>query len=122
MKLEGANNADREYFVRHCAEPSLKVLVGKPIVSRSTGSWVIPVSRRFNNAADRFVGVVLATIELDPVNQILTTFEIGHQGALALALSDGTILVRRPFAVENLGKSLAGTPLQQSIATRASDT
>jgi hypothetical protein len=122
VKPDGANNADREYFVRHLADPSLEVRIGKPIVSRSTESWIIPVSRRLNDAEGRFAGVVLTTIEVDHVSRILTTFEIGQRGALALALTDGTILVRRPFAVENLGKSLAGTPLQQAIASRVAGT
>lgn len=122
VKPEGANNADREYFVHHLTDPSLKVRVGKPIVSRSTGSWVIPVSRRINDAAGRFAGVVLTTIEVDHVSRMLATFEIGQQGALALALIEGSILVRRPFAIENIGKSLAGTALQRDFASRAAGT
>ena len=118
----GANNADREYFLHHWKTASLATRVGKPIMSRSTGVWIIPVSRRLNDAMGRFSGVVLATIHVDHVSKLLTSFEIGQQGALTFALNDGTILVRRPFAVENLGKSIAGTALQQDFASRAEGT
>lgn len=117
-----ANNADREYFIHHREASSLATRVGKPIMSRSTGDWVIPVSRRLNDATGRFAGVVLATIQVDHVSQLLKSFEIGQQGALTLALSDGTILVRRPFALENLDKSIAGTALQQDFMSQAAGT
>lgn len=119
---EGRNNADRAYFVDHREAASLAVRVGTPLVSRSSGRWIIPVSRRFNDAAGRFAGVVLATIEVEHVNRLLANFEIGQQGALTVALNDGAILVRRPFAAENLGKTIAGTPLQKDFASRAAGT
>jgi diguanylate cyclase (GGDEF)-like protein len=119
---QGANNADREYFTYHRSNSSLATRVGKPIVSRLTGKWIIPVSRRLNDAAGRFTGVVLTTIDVDHVSQILATFDIGQQGALAVTLRDGTILARRPFAIEDLGKSIAGTPLHRGLMSRTAGT
>lgn len=116
----GANNADRAYFIHHRSDSSLAIRVDKPIVSRSTGVWVIPVSRRLNDAMGRFAGVLLATVNVDHISELLAQFEIGQQGALTFALNEGTILVRRPFAIENLGKSIAGTPLQQTFLSSAS--
>jgi diguanylate cyclase (GGDEF)-like protein len=112
---QGANNADREYFTYHRSNPSLATRVGKPIVSRMTGKWIIPVSRRLNDAAGRFTGVVLTTIDVDHVSQILATFDI-------VTLRDGTILARRPFAIEDLGKSIAGTPLHRGLLSRTAGT
>ena len=37
-----ANNSDREYFISHRDSPSKKVLISKPLKSRSTGEWIIP--------------------------------------------------------------------------------
>lgn len=122
VALKDANNSDREYFIHHRQSPSLKTKVGKPVVSRSTGEWVIPVSRRLNDAVGRFAGVVLITIGINHVNEIMASFEIGRQGALALTLNDGTLLVRRPFVVENLGKSIAGSQLYQDILSRSAGT
>jgi diguanylate cyclase (GGDEF)-like protein len=118
----GANNADREYFVHHRNDPSLKARVGKPVISRSTGVWIIPVSRRINDAAGGFAGVILTTIDVDHISRILAKLDIGQQGAVTFALNDGTILVRRPFAVENLGKSIPGTQLQRDFLSRPAGT
>ena len=117
-KPSRTRNADREYFIRHRDDPSLGTQVGKPITSRSTGLWIIPVSRRINDASGRFAGVVLATIHVDHLSRILGKFEIGRHGAVTLALEDGAILMRRPFDVENFGKTIAGTQLHQDFTAR----
>ncbi|RZI54855.1 MAG: GGDEF domain-containing protein [Pseudomonas sp.] len=118
--LPNANNADRDYFVHHRRDPSLAVRVGEPIVSRSTGAWIIPVSRRLNDPSGQFAGVALATIDANHVGRLLSTFDIGQNGSLTWALGDGTILVRRPFAVENFGKKVAGTQLQEQLMAHVS--
>lgn len=47
----GANNADREYFIFHRDHPGdYGSHIGLPIQSRTNGEWVIPVSRRLEDA------------------------------------------------------------------------
>ncbi|MGJ7582763.1 sensor domain-containing diguanylate cyclase [Variovorax sp. RHLX14] len=115
-----ANNADRDYFIYHLGHPSLAIRIGKPIVSRSTGKWIIPVSQRLNDKKGMFAGVVLATIEVAHIRSLLEGFNIGRQGSLTFALQDGTILVRRPFAEENMGKALVGGRLQSEFISSSS--
>jgi diguanylate cyclase (GGDEF)-like protein len=116
----GANNADREYFSYHRGDASLSTQVGKPIVSRSTGVWVIPVSRRINDSTGRFAGVVLATIDLAHVRDMLAGYEIGERGALNVAQANTAILVRRPFSVESLGKEMATGAAKQQVLSQPS--
>ncbi|WP_441295452.1 PDC sensor domain-containing protein, partial [Massilia oculi] len=56
---------DREYFQYHVRNPDRFVHVGKPVRSRSSGEWVLPVSRRLNNPDGTFGGVALGTIRID---------------------------------------------------------
>lgn len=106
-----ANNADREYFIHHRDNASKQWYIGAPIVSRSTQVWIIPVSRRIDDAEGRFAGVVLATVRLDYVLRLMGEFDIGRHGAISLIHANGTIMARLPFANADLGKSLAGTSL-----------
>jgi diguanylate cyclase (GGDEF)-like protein len=115
-----ANNADREYFSHHRENASLSPQVGKPIVSRSTGVWVIPVSRRLNDTNGRFAGVVLATIDLAHVRGMLAGYQIGEHGALHVAQANTAILVRRPFSVESLGKEMATGTAKQQVLSQSS--
>ena len=116
----GANNADREYFIHHRDHPSLATRVGKPIVSRLTGIWVIPVSRRFNDARGQFAGVLLATIDLKHVRRMLDHFQIGDNGSLSVALASTAILVRRPFSEKNLGKEIPPSALKEQLTSQTS--
>lgn len=59
----------------------------------------------------QFAGVVVFTIQVDHLLQLMMSYEIGQHGALALLLADGTILVRRPFAEAEVGKSTSETAL-----------
>lgn len=97
----GANNADRDYFKYHQAVDSTLPHISHPVRSRATGEWVIPLSRRVNDSAGNFAGVVVATIELAYFERFFDRFDIGKRGALTLAMDDGIVLARRP-SLENL--------------------
>jgi diguanylate cyclase (GGDEF)-like protein len=113
------NNADREYFIYHRNNPSAGTHIGGPLVSRSSGEWVIPVSRRINDPDGKFDGVALATLSIKRLRGLLDTFDVGHDGAIALSLSN-QLLVRKPFIETDLGRRLAPTALQALFASRRS--
>jgi len=109
------NNSDREYFVHHKQNPSSRPLVGAPIVSRSSGEWIIPVSRRLNDPYGNFQGVVLGSLSIPHLRSFLDKFVIGREGAIAVLLTD-RILVRRPFKEEDIGKRYTPSSLQAIFA------
>jgi diguanylate cyclase (GGDEF)-like protein len=106
--LKNVNNADRTYFQFHKTNPDRGSHISAPIMSRSTQKWIIPVSRRFNHPDGTFAGVVLTTIEMDYFLKFYGSFDIGETGSILLASEQGTILVRRPFDLHTIGKSVAG--------------
>ena len=83
--------ADRDYFIYHKNDDSKLLLVGKPVVSRSTGKPVITFSRRLNTQHGAFDGVAL--VAFDPL--YLTAFNAGSfpgkTGVLMAAGLDGTL-------------------------------
>lgn len=103
-----ANNADREYFQFHKAIDSSLPYIGQAIRSRTTGDWIIPLSRRINDAQGNFAGVVLATIELVYFDRFFDRFDIGNKGVITLVLANGTVLARRPST-----KAIAGTSIAE---------
>jgi diguanylate cyclase (GGDEF)-like protein len=102
----GKNNSDREYFKQHLVAAESGVHIGRAIRSRSSDNWIIPVSRRFNLPDGRFGGVVLATIKMSYFQAFYNSFQLDDQGAIFLALRDGSIIARRPFKDEYIGKSI----------------
>jgi PAS domain S-box-containing protein len=115
------NNGDREYFVFHRTHADRDVHVGMPVQSRSTGKWIIPVSRRIDGPGGQFAGVALATIDIDFFARFYDSLDIGRYGAVALVADNGTMIVRRPFEVRFIGKNVVDTMLfkvhQQSGVT-----
>lgn len=117
------NNSDRDYFIYHRTHIDPKPYIGLPIRSRSTGVWIITVSRRINHADGSFGGVALATISMDYFNKFYKGFNIGRHGAIVLGLNSGVMLTRRPLLPGTNGKSMANTALFfDNVAKRAAGT
>jgi diguanylate cyclase (GGDEF)-like protein len=89
-----------------------------PVISRSSGKWVIPVSRRINNPDGSFGGVVLATVDIDFFKAFYDSLQIGNAGAVALVLNSGVMLIRRPFDIKVTGKDMRGTELYRYYTTQ----
>lgn len=105
------NNSDRNYFLHHRDNPDERVYVGPPIRSRSTGDWIITVSRRVDKLDGNFGGVVLATMAMSHFNDYYSGYDIGDAGTITLLQSNGTLLARHPFAEDAMGTLLGDDPL-----------
>lgn len=97
------NNSDRPYFLHHRNSTSTAALLGPPILSRSSGRWVLPLSRRLSDEDGNFAGVALATIELGHIRALLDRFDLG-EGAITLIAADH-YMTRRPLISEDVGKA-----------------
>lgn len=116
-----ANNADRDYFIYHRTHADRQVRIGAVVRSRTTGDLIIPISRRLDYPDGRFAGVLLGTIKVDWFVRYYGDFKIDERGALVLAKRDGTILVRRPFVEQVIGRSLAGSDIFRKYLPYASE-
>ena len=109
------NNADRAYFRYHRDHPGQQVLVSTPVKSRSTGLWVLPVSRRIEHADGSFAGVALVTLKVNFFERIYDELDVGRTGTVLLALANGTVVYRRPFDERVIGTNLAGGAVFQAM-------
>ena len=117
------NNSDRDYFIYHRTHFDSTPYIGLPILSRSTGTWIITVSRRINHANGSFAGVALATVSMDYFNKFYDSFDIGRHGAIVLGLNSGVMLTRRPLFTDSVGKDMANTVLfSENVSKRTAGT
>jgi diguanylate cyclase (GGDEF)-like protein len=114
----GMNNSDREYFKYHRDHPERGPHIGKPVLSRSTLQWVIPVSRRINHANGSFAGVALAIVSVGFFSDFYNSFDVGRAGAIGLANEDGTLLVRRPYSPSTVGLDVRDTDFYRTYKAR----
>ncbi|MGL4315242.1 MAG: sensor domain-containing diguanylate cyclase [Pseudomonas sp.] len=104
----GANNADREYFIFHRSHPDDHgVHIAPPIRSRTTGDWIIPVSRRLEDAQGNFAGVALATVSINYLRQFYATFDVREHGSINLVLNNGMLVLHSPYDEKLIGTSIA---------------
>jgi diguanylate cyclase (GGDEF)-like protein len=104
------NSADRRFFLHHRDNPSHDIFIGPPIRSRSTGEWVLTVSRRFENAQGEFGGAIIVTLGIENFLDLFGKIDIGKQGVIALATARGQLLVRYPFREQNMGQDYSRSP------------
>ncbi|WP_157212777.1 sensor domain-containing diguanylate cyclase [Herbaspirillum sp. CF444] len=105
------NVSDRDYFMFHRNNPSRDAYVGPLIKNRTTGSWIITVSRRLDHPDGSFAGVIMAALDLEYFKTFYDTFDIGKEGVIFLGMNKGTVLVRRPLYEQYVGKSMIDTPI-----------
>jgi diguanylate cyclase (GGDEF)-like protein/PAS domain S-box-containing protein len=110
-RVQNLNNSDREYFIYHRNHADRSPFIGVPVRSRSTGEWILTVSRRIDHPDGSFAGVALASISMDYFEKFYSGFDVGKQGVILLMLDNGTLLVRRPFMESVIGTSMASGPL-----------
>ncbi|SAK45863.1 multi-sensor hybrid histidine kinase [Caballeronia pedi] len=108
------NNSDREYFEYHRTHTDQNSHIGPPVKSRSTGKWVVPVSRRIDAPDGSFAGVALATIDIDFFSRFYDSLDLGQSGAAVLVLNSGVMVVRRPFEDRFVGKNVIDTTLYRA--------
>ncbi|MES2073519.1 MAG: diguanylate cyclase [Pseudomonadota bacterium] len=118
--LKGQNNSDREYFIFHRNHPDRGPHIGPPVKSKSTGEWIVTVSRRVNYNDGSFAGVALATINMNYFKKFYEQFDIGETGAIFIALDKGIVLLRRPFEEKSLGRDISQLPLFRDYLPKAS--
>ncbi|MFJ2427646.1 diguanylate cyclase [Pseudomonas sp. NPDC087804] len=115
----GNGVADRDYFKFHQQNESTLAHIGQAIRSRENGEWIIPISKRVNDHAGNFQGVLMAGIKMAYFDQFFKSFSLDDNGIMFLGLTDGTLLARRPFEENLIGTSLAQGRIYQKLLPEA---
>ncbi|WP_159995750.1 diguanylate cyclase domain-containing protein [Roseomonas sp. 18066] len=89
---------------QHLQRPGWKLQVGAPQRAPGDDGWIIPLSRRFEDADGRLAGLVVAALDLGALEERLGGFALGRQGSIALIRDDGLLLGRFPSMASALGR------------------
>jgi signal transduction histidine kinase len=106
-----ANLADRHYFRAHAENPWLSAVISAPMLSRSTGTWFFPVSRRVSRPDGAFGGVAVAAIEVQYFEAFYRALRLGERDTINFFLRDGTMLLRAPMGNATMGGNFASHAL-----------
>ncbi|MGF6844155.1 diguanylate cyclase (GGDEF)-like protein [Paraburkholderia youngii] len=104
------SHADRDYFKTQRASPDVGLYIGRPFSRNGTDEDLrIALSRRISRPDGSFGGVVVGTLRLTYFHRLFDGMKLGPSGSMALMLSDGTMLMRRPYDPKTIGINLTGT-------------
>jgi diguanylate cyclase (GGDEF)-like protein len=107
---EQSDHSTRDYFLVHHDNPNLGLYIGHPFVG-ARGRYLIGISRRLSHADGSFAGVVVGTMELDYFREMFGRVTLSPGGVLVLANANGTLLMRTPSKLGDIGRDMSGSAL-----------
>lgn len=114
------NGAETEAFIAHRDSPGLGLLVGRPVRIGGSDSSALTLSRRIEGADGSFAGVVIAMMDMRFLRTLFDGLHLGGQDVVALTSADGSLVMRRPFDVADIGRDVRGYGMfQQSLRAPA---
>jgi hypothetical protein len=92
------NAADRSYFIAQRDNPDAGLFMSELLTTRSEGRSAVILSRRLDDNAGHFAGIVIANVDIEDLNRFYRAVDPGPGSHIALLRNDGTLLVRNPPA------------------------
>jgi len=108
-RKEAASWADRDYFIYHRDHDDRSLQITKPLMGRVAKKYLIGFAQRYNYPGGSFAGVTTAAVVVEHFNQLLSRFDLGSHGAIALRDADFSLIARFP--------AIPGSPVGQSAAS-----
>jgi len=108
------NRGAEEYFQVHRDDPDSGLFISKPMLHR--GAYAIVLSRRITGEDGSFLGVVAGSIRFSYFHDLFGRLSLGPDDTITVLRSDRTIIMRRPFDLDIIGKNLADRPTWNSAS------
>jgi len=102
------NRAGEEYFQVHRDSPDVGLYISRPMLFR--GAYSIVLSRRISADDGRFLGVVAGSIRFSYFHELFERLSLNESDSICVLRRDRTIIMRRPFDLDVIGKRLDQMP------------
>ncbi|MEZ5843108.1 MAG: EAL domain-containing protein [Hyphomicrobiaceae bacterium] len=98
--------SDREHYRVHVGATEDRLFISKPLIGRASNKWSVQFTRRLTDAAGRFAGVVVISLDPGYLTRSYADVELGSAGGLALIGDDGIVRAEKGVFAGRLGKLL----------------
>jgi diguanylate cyclase (GGDEF)-like protein len=99
---------DEEFFSIHRDQPDAGLFISPPTLHHSAYSIVL--SRRITGADGSFLGVVAGSIRFSYFHELFERLNLGPDDGITVLRQDATVIMRRPFDLDVIGKNLGDVP------------
>lgn len=111
------NRASEDYFTVHRDNPGAGLFISRPMLFR--GAYSIVLSRRISDTDGGFLGVVAGSIRFSYFHELFDRLSLGPEDAITVLRRDRTIMMRRPFDLDVIGRNLDHRPSWSADNLRA---
>jgi diguanylate cyclase (GGDEF)-like protein len=98
------NRGSEEYFTVHRDNPNAGLFISRPMLFR--GAYSIVLSRRLSDTDGGFMGVVAGSIRFGYFHELFERLSLDPEDTITVLKRDRTIMMRRPFDLDIIGKNL----------------
>src|SRR5689334_12046897 len=98
------NRGDEDYFTVHRDNPGAGLYISRPMLFR--GAYSIVLSRRISDTDGGFLGVVTGSIRFSYFHELFERLSLDPEDTITVLRRDRTIMMRRPFDLDVIGKNL----------------
>lgn len=98
------DRSEEDYFRIHRDNPELGLFISRPMLFR--GAYSIVLSRRVSDGDGGFMGVVAGSIRFSYFHELLERLNLDPDDTITVLNRDRTIMMRRPFDLDVIGKNL----------------
>ena len=99
------NRGDEEFFQVHRDHPDAGLFISRPMLHR--GAYSIVLSRRITGTDGKFEGVVAGSIRFSYFHELFDRLRLDPDDTITVLRPDATMIMRRPFDLDVIGRSLA---------------
>jgi diguanylate cyclase (GGDEF)-like protein/PAS domain S-box-containing protein len=107
--IEPVDSRDREYYMYLRSHRVSGIFASRPIVSRSSGKWDIPVARRVDNPDGSLKMIVSFGVDMAYFDRFYRDLKLGNSIRLVLVRRDGWVIMETPLLVDVQDRNLADT-------------
>ena len=99
---------DEEFFQIHRNQPDAGLFISRPMLHH--GAYAIVLSRRITGLDGGFLGVVAGSIRFSYFHELFGRLTLGPDDAITVLRPDATVIMRRPFDLDVIGKNIGDVP------------
>ena len=103
------SSADQEFFFAHRDHPDIGLYISSPMLYR--GAYSVVMSRRISDNEGNFVGVVAGALRFSFFHELFGRLRLGPDDVIAVMRQDGVLIMRVPFDLDWIGRSMATSEL-----------
>ena len=98
------NRGSEDYFTVHRDNPNAGLFISRPMLFR--GAYSIVLSRRVSDTDGGFMGVVAGSIRFTYFHELFERLSLDPEDTITVLKRDRTIMMRRPFDLDIIGRNL----------------